>query len=79
MTLASDARMAQDWIFEGGDDDENERTTSTRTDEIIRELDEDNFQSEDEPERKLNPAISMTKFLRNTKVFSLPKHPCVSI
>lgn len=48
--LVDDARMAQGWIVEGGDDDENESTTSTCTDEIIRELDEDNFQSEDEPE-----------------------------
>ncbi|KAK1396883.1 hypothetical protein POM88_006746 [Heracleum sosnowskyi] len=47
--LASDARMSQDWIVEGGADDENESTTTTCTDETIRELDEDNFHSEDEP------------------------------
>lgn len=46
--LANDARMAQEWIVE---DKDNESEGSTNTcDETIRELDEDDFNSEDESE-----------------------------
>lgn len=47
--LANDSRMAQEWIVEGGDDDESEGSTNT-FEETIRELDEDDFDSEEEPE-----------------------------
>ncbi|XP_074374431.1 uncharacterized protein LOC141714834 [Apium graveolens] len=51
--LANDARMAQEWIVDGGDDDESEGSTITCNEtnisnDPIRELDEDDFLSEDE-------------------------------
>ncbi|KAK1384354.1 hypothetical protein POM88_022089 [Heracleum sosnowskyi] len=51
--LSNDARMAQDWIVEGGDVDESEGSTNTcnetnNINETIRELDEDDFLSEEE-------------------------------
>lgn len=51
--LANDARMTQDWIVESGDADEFEGSTNTCNEtsnmsEIIRELDEDDFLSEEE-------------------------------
>lgn len=61
--LASDASMAQGWIVEGGDDDEVAQDSTIGVDynegefvglpsggskRAVRELDEDDFQSEEE-------------------------------
>ncbi|KAK1377602.1 hypothetical protein POM88_024346 [Heracleum sosnowskyi] len=54
--VANDASMAQGWIVDGGDDDEEPSLDSNITSEdigevtgrIVRELDEEDFQSDDE-------------------------------
>lgn len=45
--LANDARMVHEWIVECKDDEESEGSTNT-CNETIRELDKDDFHSEEE-------------------------------
>lgn len=44
--LTNDARMAQEWIVQGNEDDESEGSTNT-CNETITKLDEDDFHSEE--------------------------------